>query len=159
MKTKSQAIMRKLAFLLVLMISLSAKAQVKLLMVNLSDGSTASFALADNPVVKTSDGQFTVETANAELSVAFSELISYSFSTVETSEETLVVPSHRINSNHIIFNNLKGSEDIRLFSTSGILMIQTTADHNGVADVDISNLPNGAYIVCTDSSSFKIIKK
>lgn len=159
MKIKSQTIMRNLAFLLVLMISLSAKAQVEFLIVNLSDGSAASVALADHPVMKTSDGQFTVEAENLKLSVPISEVVGYSFSEVSAVEETMVTSSHNIDNNHIIFSNMKDGENISIFSMNGMIMAQATTNADGKADINISNFPLGAYIVRTSSSSFKFIKK
>lgn len=160
MKTKSQTIMRNLAFLLVLMLSLSAKAQVEFLIVNLSDGSTSSFALADHPIVKTLNGQFTVESENIDLSVPISELNSFHFSSdLSGIDEMLTKASHFIDKDHIIFNGIKEGNSISIFSVNGTLMAHAAADSDGNADINISNFPTSIYVVSTSSSTFKFIKK
>lgn len=139
----------------------TGSAQVKYLIVNRTDGSQVSFALADDPRVQNSATELIVSSASTTITVPFSELKNYTFSDTETTEVVSVKtdPTHFIDGESIIFTGLKANEDITIYSLEGRQMSRWQANASGQANVDISQLGQGIYIVKTSSSSFKFIKK
>lgn len=137
-----------------------ASAQVQYLTVNRVDGSQVSFALADDPVVTNSATELTVSSSSTTITVPFSELKNYVFSTQTTGVKPVTVqPSHRIDEGSISFAGLHPGQNIDIFTPDGRQVSHNTADDSGNALVDISSLGRGVYIVSTSASSFKFMKK
>lgn len=137
-----------------------ASAQVQYLTVNRVDGSQVSFALAEDPVVTNSATELTVSSSSSAITVPFTELKNYVFSSQATGvKATTAQPSHRIDEGSIIFAGLHPGQNIDIFTTDGRQVSHHIADALGNALVDISTLGRGVYIVNTSTSSFKFMKK
>lgn len=135
-------------------------AQVQYLTVNRVDGSQVSFALADDPVVTNSATELTVSSSSTTITVPFTELKNYVFSTQTTSlKPTAVQPTHRVVEGSIYFSGLQPGQGIAVFTLDGRQVSRNAADDQGNALVDISQLGSGVYIATTSTSSFKFIKK
>lgn len=138
----------------------TAMAGVDYLIVNLVDGSNASFALADDPKVSVADNQLTVETSTQIITVAFDDLENYKFYDSSAGVDKISTPNHYQMENGIIaFEGLKAGETVAVYNVAGVLVLQTTATADGCASVDTSVLPTGVYVVRTASSSIKISNK
>lgn len=159
MRIKTHLFRRASATLLCALAMATASAQVKYLIVSRTDGSEASFAIADNPVIKNSASELTVETTDAMITVPFEELDSYSFSETVGVEEITAGESHSYRNGQVTFNGLKPGSEIYVYALDGREVMRGAADADGYSSLDLRGLGTGVYIVRTGTSSFKFIVK
>ena len=157
--------MKKLKFylmLLVVVMATSAKAEsVKYLVFN-SGGEETVIALADEPVITINEGVLKVTVAGEEkLSADLSEGLSYSFSeTAPTAiQEILTEESSRLEQGHVYFAHAREGETIRVFTVDGRLVASQRISGEGVADIDLTTLGKGLYIVKSAKTSIKVVNK
>ena len=157
MRINSHLLRRAAAAMLCVLAVATASAEVKYLIVSRTDGSKAAFALADDPVVKNSATELTIESTASTITVPFAELANYTFSETgfNAVDETLADESHIIRDGQITFTD----SQISVYSLDGREMLRARADADGYAAIDLSGLGKGVYIVRTYSSSFKFIVK
>ena len=157
--------MKKLKFylmLLVVVMATSAKADsVKYLVFN-SGGEETVIALADEPVITINEGVLKVTVAGEEkLSADLSEGLSYSFSeTAPTAiQEILTEESSRLEQGHVYFAHAREGETIRVFTVDGRLVASQRVSGEGIADIDLTTLGKGLYIVKSARTSLKVVNK
>ncbi len=157
--------MKKLKFylmLLVVMFATSAKAEsVKYLVLN-AGGEETVIALADNPVMTISEGTLKVVAKGEEiLSVALSEGLTYSFSEDSSTgiEEIQIDETPRLEQGHVYFSHIQKGELIRVFTINGKLVSAQRVNDDGKADIDLTPLNKGLYIVKSAKISIKVINK
>ena len=157
--------MKKLKFylmLLVVVMATSAKADsVKYLVFN-SGGEETVIALADEPVITINEGVLKVTVAGEEkLSADLSEGLSYSFSeTAPTAiQEILTEESSRLEQGHVYFAHAREGETIRVFTVDGRLVASQRVSGEGIADIDLTTLGKGLYIVKSARTSIKVVNK
>jgi len=148
--------------LLVVLLTTSAKAEsVKYLVLN-AGGEETVIALADSPVMTISDGLLKVTVAGEEkLSASLSDGLTYSFSeTVPTSiSEILNDEMPRMEQGHVYFAHAVKGEIVRVFTVDGKLVASQRVAENGSADIDLTVLAKGLYIVKSSKTSIKVINK
>ena len=157
--------MKKLKFylmLLVVVMATSAKADsVKYLVFN-SGGEETVIALADEPVITINEGVLKVTVAGEEkLSADLSEGLSYSFSeTAPTAiQEILTEESSRLEQGHVYFAHAREGETVRVFTVDGRLVASQRVSGEGIADIDLTTLGKGLYIVKSARTSIKVVNK
>lgn len=158
--------MKKLRFyvmLLAVMMTAGANAEsVKYLVLN-SGGEQMTVALTDNPVMTLSEGVLKVTVAGEEkLSAELSQGVSYRF--VEDNptgiEETVKTEeSVRREQGHVYVEHAKQGEVVRVFTIDGKQVAQVPVDDNGTADIDLTGLGKGLYIVKSAKTAIKYIKR
>lgn len=161
MRIKTHLLHKAAAALLCALAVATASAEVKYLIVSRTDGSKASFALADEPVVKNTATELTVETSATTVTIPFAELENYSFS--ETGpvkvEDITAEESHSYHDGQVTFNGLKPGSEIYVYALDGREVMRGAADADGYSSLDLRGLGTGVYIVRTGNSSFKFIVK
>lgn len=156
--------MKKLKFylmLLVMLMATSAKADsVKYLVLN-SDGEETVIALADNPVMTINEGTLKVTVAGVEkLSADLSQGLTYSFSETATSiQEILNNESSRLEQGHVYIAHAREGETVRVFTVDGKLVASQRINGEGTADIDLTTLGKGLYIVKSAKTSIKVMNK
>lgn len=157
--------MKKLKFylmLLVVVMATSAKADsVKYLVFN-SGGEETVIALADEPVITINEGVLKVTVAGEEkLSADLSDGLSYSFSeTAPTAiQEILTEESSRLEQGHVYFAHAREGETVRVFTVDGRLVASQRVSGEGIADIDLTTLGKGLYIVKSARTSIKVVNK
>ena len=156
--------MKKLKFylmLLVMLMATSAKADsVKYLVLN-SGGEETVIALADDPVMTINEGTLKVTVAGVEkLSADLSQGLTYSFSeTVPTGIlELQNEEAPRLEQGHVYIAHARAGETVRVFTADGKLVASQRISGEGTADVDLTTLGKGLYIVKSAKTSIKVIK-
>ncbi len=156
--------MKKLKFylmLLVMLMATSAKADsVKYLVLN-SGGEETVIALADNPVMTINEGTLKVTVAGVEkLSADLSQGLTYSFSETATSiQEILNNESSRLEQGHVYIAHAREGETVRVFTIDGKLVASQRINSEGTADIDLTTLGKGLYIVKSAKTSIKVMNK
>lgn len=161
MRIQTHVLRKSAVSLLCALTMATASAQVRYLIVSRTDGSKASFALADDPVVKNTASELTVETTANTITVPFEELDCYTFSEngISAVEEITAKESHSYRDGQVTFNGLKPGDRIYVYALDGHEVMRSCADYDGFASLNLRGLGTGVYIVRTGSSSFKFIVK
>ena len=148
--------------LLVLFIATSTKAEnVKYLVFN-SGGEETVIALADEPVMTINEGILKVTVAGVEkLSADLSAGLSYSFSeTAPTAiRAVLAEESSRLEQGHVYIAHAHEGETVRVFSVDGKLAASQRISSEGTADIDLTTLGSGLYIVKSAKTTIKVMNK
>ena len=151
------------AFILGLVFHLAA--QSTLMTIHLNDGTERTYFVAESDRVYFEDNEtLVVEVAVYDKSVRserFNLADIRKITCTETegiSEETNTPLWISPNPTHDAFklHNLNGKETIEIYALDGRLV--KTAEVTGDQPVDISDLPNGLYLVKTESCTLKMIK-
>lgn len=148
--------------LLVMLIAVSVKAEnVKYLVFN-SGGEQTVIALADEPVITINEGTLKVTVAGVEKLLAdLSEGLTYSFSPVAPTSVLAVLAeeSSRLEQGHVYIAHAHEGETVRVFSVDGKLAASQRISSEGTADIDLTTLGSGLYIVKTAKTSIKVMNK
>ena len=129
------------------------------LVLNLADGTAATFPLSDHPIIKNSPTELSVESENAAITVAYKDLINFILTDMSKAEDLTIEDNHQIIGGSIFFSGLKEGEPIIIYSTEGKIMTSANADSDGTAIIDLSSFGTGMYIARCNNSSFKFINK
>ena len=157
--------MKKLKFyfmLLVMLMATSAKAEnVKYLVLN-SGGEETVIALADEPVMTINEGILKVTVAGEEkLSADLSQGLSYKFAEADPTaiQEVLNEETSRLEQGHVYFAHAREGEMVRVFTLDGKLVATKRISGEGTADIDLTTLGKGLYIVKSAKTSIKVMNK
>ena len=157
--------MKKLKFylmLLVMLMATSAKADnVKYLVLN-SGGEETVIALADEPVMTINEGTLKVTVAGEEkLSADLSQGLSYKFSEAAPTaiQEVLNKETSRLEQGHIYIAHAREGEMVRVFTVDGKLVASQRINNEGTADIDLTTLGKGLYIIKSAKTSIKVMNK
>ena len=157
--------MKKLKFylmLLVMLMATSAKADsVKYLVLN-SGGEETVIALADNPVMTINESVLKVTVAGAEqFSADLSEGLTYSFSeTAPTAIQSVMnEESSRLEQGHVYIAHAHEGVTVRVFTIDGKLVASQRISSEGTADIDLTTLGKGLYIVKSAKTTIKVMNK
>ena len=155
--------MKKLKFylmLLVMLMATSAKADnVKYLVLN-SGGEETVIALADEPVMTIEESILKVTVAGEEkLSADLSQGLSYKFLAEDPTaiQEVLNKETSRLELGHVYIAHAKAGETVRVFTVDGKLVASQRINGEGTADIDLTTLGKGLYIVKSAKTSIKVI--
>lgn len=157
--------MKKLKFylmLLVMLMATSAKADnVKYLVLN-SGGEETVIALADEPVMTIEESILKVTVAGEEkLSAGLSQGLSYKFLAEDPTaiQEVLNKETSRLELGHVYIAHAKAGETVRVFTVDGKLVASQRINGEGTADIDLTTLGKGLYIVKSVKTSIKVMNK
>lgn len=157
--------MKKLKFylmLLVMLMATSAKADnVKYLVLN-SGGEETVIALADEPVMTIEESILKVTVAGEEkLSADLSQGLSYKFLAEDPTaiQEVLNKETSRLEQGHVYIAHAKAGETVRVFTVDGKLVASQRINGEGTADIDLTTLGKGLYIVKSVKTSIKVMNK
>ena len=157
--------MKRLKFylmLLVMLMATSAKADnVKYLVLN-SGGEETVIALADEPVMTIEESILKVTVAGEEkLSADLSQGLSYKFLAEDPTaiQEVLNKETSRLELGHVYIAHAKAGETVRVFTVDGKLVASQRINGEGTADIDLTTLGKGLYIVKSAKTSIKVMNK
>ena len=130
------------------------------LVVNAKDGTTTSFALADEPKVSCKEGQLEIVSKSTTFSLNFAEVRNYAFSEVLTGiAEVEKEGNLRMENGRVVFNGLPSDSIVSAYMQDGRLAKDFKADANGTAVVNLSDLPKGIVILHSNKTDIKIINR
>lgn len=139
--------------------SLLMAGAVQYLVLTRNNTEVAKFSLNDTPVI-TFSGDDLVVTCNGEEKLKTSmEGLKNSFESVETGIQDIESEEPakpRFIFGEAILEGLKSGDPITVYTLDGKVVSHTTANANGSATINISNLGKGIFILRTPSQSIKI---
>lgn len=130
------------------------------LVVQLVNGSTQSFVLADKPEITMTNGMMNVTSADVSSAYKMTAVTDFHFTDIPATE------IQKVNANELRF--VRQSNDlIRIYGNSGTITVYDTNGQRQPAaitaggnekDINLSSMPKGMYIIKTNSQSYKITK-
>ena len=156
--------MKKLKFLftlLVLMLTASASAEgMQYVVFDLRDGTQTVIALQDKPVITCQGGELKVTVAGEEkVSVSLGDVAKYYFSDNPLNIFEMADEKPRIEMGHLYVTRAKAGESVRVYTTDGRMVGSYRISADGNADIDLTTLGKGLYIVKTAKASIKILNQ
>lgn len=146
------------ALLLFALMALPFSARAQYLVLNLSDGSQAEFALSDQPVITFSDGNLVLTCGAQEISTSL-EGVSYYISPSSTAIRQLTneeKPDVKVAFGQAAFKGLKAGSHIVVYTIDGVQVSSVAVSPEGEASVDLSALPRGIYVVKAPNKTIKV---
>ena len=156
--------MKKLKFLftlLVLLVATSASAEgMKYVVFDLRDGTQTVIALQDKPVITCQSGELKVTVAGEEkVSASLGDVAKYYFSETPLSIFEMTEEKPRIEMGHLYVTRGKAGDAVRIYTTDGQMVGTYPITANGTADIDLTTLGKGLFIVRTAKASIKILNQ
>ncbi len=156
--------MKKLKFLftlLVLLVTTSASAEgMKYVVFDLRDGTQTVIALQDKPIITCQSGELKVTVAGEEkVSASLGDVAKYYFSDTPSGIFEMTEEKPRIEMGHLYVTRAKAGESVRVYTSDGRMVGSYRISADGNADIDLTTLGKGLYIVKTAKASIKILNK
>ena len=156
--------MKKLKFLftlLVLLVATSASAEgMKYVVFDLRDGTQTVIALQDKPIITCQSGELKVTVAGEEkVSASLGDVAKYYFSDTPSGIFEMTEEKPRIEMGHLYVTRAKAGESVRVYTSDGRMVGSYRISADGNADIDLTTLGKGLYIVKTAKASIKILNK
>ena len=156
--------MKKLKFLftlLVLLVTTSASAEgMKYVVFDLRDGTQTVIALQDKPIITCQSGELKVTVAGEEkVSASLGDVAKYYFSDTPLGIFEMTEEKPRIEMGHLYVTRAKAGESVRVYTSDGRMVGSYRISADGNADIDLTTLGKGLYIVKTAKASIKILNK
>ncbi len=133
------------------------------LTVHQKDGQQFSFGFEEKPVVTFTHTEMVVKSKGVELRYELTRLSKFTFDdkdTIEDAVETIVSKaSITLNEYIVCISGAKADIDVRMIASDGHILQQYKTDTDGSVTFSISELPEGTYIISSESLTIKILRK
>ena len=121
------------------------------------------YLLTEKPKITMSNGDFILTTTNTTVTYKFEDVMKFTLSessaTAIEDVKAVSEPSVERQSDRVIFTGCAPKSAVRIYSIGGQLVDTQWADENGRAEVSISGLTAGVYVVKADNVTIKIAKR
>ena len=129
------------------------------LVVELRDGSNATFQLAEKPRVTFVGEQFNIVSSSASMEINRSDVKNWHFESATTSVDDITVEAKAtLDGNTLIISGITENTAITLYTVSGAVVKRSTAT-NGICTIPLDGLTAGIYFVTYNNTTFKFFKK
>lgn len=121
------------------------------------------YVLTEKPKITMSSGDFILTTTNTTVTYKFEDVLKFTLednsTTAIESVQTVAEPNVERQSDRVVFTGCAPKSAIRIYSIGGQLVDTQWTDDNGRAEVSISGLTTGVYVVKADNVTIKIAKR
>lgn len=156
---------RCLLFFLLLLCGLitatQSKAQDKLV-IYLNDGNTASFVLAEQPKITFSGDNLCVASPTTTIEIARIAVKKFAFEKCEENENSIETPHSDVGittlEESITFTGLTNGEAVTVYSIDGKTITKAIAVDGGCT-ITLDSLTHGIYLISTNTTTIKYLKK
>lgn len=147
-----------LFLLLFFAVGLSAQGQTALV-VELRDGSCASFLLAEQPKITFEGEMMSIVSSKTDMEFVRSEVKKYRFvDSVASIAEVEDASQATFDGNTLIVSGLSDETVVTVYTLSG-LSVKKSTPSSGVCTISLESLPSALYIVNYNNTTIKILKK
>lgn len=133
------------------------------LTIHQKDGQQLSFGFEDKPVIKFTDNEIVLTSAKTELRFQFENVAKLTFDDIEDAVIGInadgTKASITLDEYTVSISGAKADATVQLIASDGKLLQSYKIDQDGTATFSIADLPEGTYIIVTDSLTVKILKK
>lgn len=155
--------MKRILFLLVLFSAILPLAAQNTLNVFEKDGQIFSFGFEEKPVVTFTDNELVVTSAGAEARFQLADIAKFTFddegTAVEDIKDDVRKAAISLDEYIVSLTGAKPEIVVRLIASDGKLLQSYKTDKNGFLQFSIAELPEGTYIISSESLNVKILKK
>ena len=151
-----------LMMLAVLMTANLKAGNVQYLVLDLANGVQSVVALEDQPVITCNGGELKVMVGSEVMvSASLGDVAKFSFSedATNTALKEVLGEESRLEEGHFYVANAKKGDVVRVYTLKGQLVATQPVGDNGVADVDLTTLGKGLFIVKSAKTSIKVMNK
>jgi hypothetical protein len=121
------------------------------------------YLLGERPKITMSNGDFILTTTNTTVTYKFEDVMKFTLAENSTTAieevKTVAEPNVELQSDRVVFTGCTPKSAIRIYTVSGQIVDTQWADENGRAEVSISSLTAGVYVVKSDNVTIKIAKR
>lgn len=129
------------------------------LVVELRDGSSATFLLAEKPRVTFAGGQMDIVSSSASMEINRCDVKNWHFSALPTSIDNAAVDAKAmLEGNNLVISGISEETTITLYTVSGAVVKRSTVI-NGNCIIPLDGLTAGVYLVRYNNTTFKFLKK
>ena len=123
-------------------------------------GKPVSFALSDKPVISYQNNLLKLSSTKETIEISIADITSFRFEETSTSIRN-VMSGYKplVKGGVVFFSDLTPGTLVQVFSTDGRKVAETKVDTNGTAEVNISVLAKGTYIIKTEKYTIKYMNK
>lgn len=134
------------------------------LTVHQKDGQKFSFGFEEKPLVTFTETELVVKTSKIELRYALSRFSKFTFDDIPSSVGKVAVDvadkaSITLDEYIVSISGAKADIEVRLIASDGKTLQIHKTDPDGSVSFSIYDLPDGTYIIASESLTCKIIKK
>lgn len=133
------------------------------LTIHQKDGQQFSFGFESKPVVTFTDTELVVKSKGVELRYELAEFSKFTFDDkdpIDDAVPTIVSKaSITLNEYTVCISGAKSDINVQLVASDGHTLQQYKTDADGSVTFSISELPQGTYIIASESLTCKILKK
>ena len=145
--------------LLLLMATVIRASDVQYLTI-MVQGKPVSFALSDKPVITYQNNQLVVTTAEETVEISVAEISGTGFSETSTAIRNLMSSGKpQVECGRVCFSDQTPGTPVQVFTADGRSVAEAKADANGTAQVSLSELPKGTYLLKAGKQTIKIMNK
>ncbi|MBO7589474.1 MAG: hypothetical protein J6T18_08640 [Bacteroidaceae bacterium] len=133
------------------------------LTVHQKNGEQFSFGFEDKPVVTFTETELVVKSTKTELRYELAKVSRFTFdskeSAVEGIKEDSTKASITLDEYTVNITGAKAGDTVRLIASDGRQLHSCKTDEAGSVTFSIAELPEGTYIISSESLTVKILKK
>ena len=133
------------------------------LTIHQKDGQQFSFGFEDKPVITYTDTDLVLKTTKTELQYPLSKLSKFTFTDID---DAVISIKDDANSAKLVLDNYvvniigaKPGISVSVIGTDGKSLASYKTDDNGSITFSIAELPEGTYVIKSESLTCKILKK
>lgn len=154
--------LRRLLIVLLLLVAFkaSAAADNTSLVVELRDGSTANFLLADKPKITFTERLMSIVSETFSMDFNRGDVKMYRFvcDDVSTSVETPMESNAKVENNTLLLSGVNDGTAVVIYNANGMVVKQAAAV-DGNCTISLDGLATGTYIVTFKNTTFKFLKR
>jgi hypothetical protein len=141
-----------------MLLPLVANADNAQIVIKQKGGNETVLQLSTIPVI-TFDGENMVVASDViQISIPMGDIDDYVVNNGTTAIEP-VTTQPQFTRGHVIFSGVAAGSPVFIHTLDGKVVAKQAADASGKADVNLENLPKGAYIINSQNNSIKVINK
>ena len=127
------------------------------------DGQKFNYGFADKPVITYTDSTLVLKSAKTDLSFPLSALAKLTFSDIETSvapiKESKSDSRLTLENYEVCISGAVPGTEVSVIGADGKKLAMYKADAGGCVSFSIAQLPEGIYVIKSESLTCKILKK
>jgi len=123
-------------------------------------GKPVSFALSDKPVITYQNNQLVVTTAEETVEIPVADISGTGFAETSTAIRNLMSGGKpQVECGRVCFSDLTPGTPVQVFTADGRSVAEAKADADGSAQVSLSELPKGTYLLKAGKQTIKMMNK
>ena len=155
--------MRRFFILFYAMLFVAPLSAQNTLTLHQKDGQEFSFGFEEKPVVTFTQTELVISSKGVELRYELAKLSKFTFDDKDPIENAVTINTSKasitLDEYTVCINGAKADIVVRLIASDGSTLGQYKTDADGSVTFSVAELPEGTYIIASESLTCKILKK